>query len=92
MDEHGGEVNVEDESVDIARKRSINHPSVLNARLDELESILDYHFENRCLLVEVLKHASISEQGGHSYQVILFELMLHSPNSIFDSTCTLNFF
>jgi endoribonuclease Dicer len=64
------EVNVEDESVDIACKRSINYPSVLNTRLDKLELLLDYRFENRCLLVEALTHASINEQGGPSYQVI----------------------
>lgn len=65
------EVNVEDESIDIVRKRSFNYSSVLDTSLDKLEFLLDYRFENRCLLVEALTHASVSEHGGNSYQVIL---------------------
>jgi endoribonuclease Dicer len=63
------EVGIEDKSVEIASRRSFNYPSLLDSNLDELESYLNYHFVNRCLLVEALTHASITEAEGRSYQV-----------------------
>ena len=63
------EVGIEDKSVEIASQRSFNYPSVLDTNLDELESYLNYHFVNRCLLVEALTHCSLTEAEGPSYQV-----------------------
>ncbi|GLJ31484.1 hypothetical protein SUGI_0631810 [Cryptomeria japonica] len=66
------EVDIEDKSVEIAFKRCFAYPSVLNTSLDELQSLLYYHFENPCLLVEALTHASINEHGRRSYQRLEF--------------------
>jgi endoribonuclease Dicer len=63
------EVGIEDKSVEIASQRSFNYPSVLDTNLYELESYLNYHFVNRCLLVEALTHCSLTKAEGPSYQV-----------------------
>ncbi|GLJ31492.1 hypothetical protein SUGI_0631970 [Cryptomeria japonica] len=60
------EVDIEDKSIDIACNRSFDYPSALETNLDELQSLLDYQFKNKHLLVEALTHASAN--GGCSYQ------------------------
>ncbi|XP_057825628.2 endoribonuclease Dicer homolog 3a [Cryptomeria japonica] len=66
------EVDIEDKSVEIAFNRHFDCPDVVKTSLDELQSLLDYDFENRCLLVEALTHASMNEHGGCSYQRLEF--------------------
>ncbi|XP_057825712.2 endoribonuclease Dicer homolog 3 isoform X2 [Cryptomeria japonica] len=71
------EVDIEDKSVKIAFNHSFAHPNAfkterLNTSLDELQLLLRYHFENPCLLMEALTHASINERGRCSYQRLEF--------------------
>ena len=70
------EVDIEHKPVEIAFNRHIADLSVLNTSLDELQSLLHYHFENPCLLMEALTHASINEHRRCSYEVILFHLYI----------------
>ena len=66
----GCEVGVDPSVREEARTRRHGQLELLpDSKVDELEALLKYRFQNRGLLVEALTHASCPRRSGYCYQV-----------------------